>query len=64
MPSTDRQNMFDITPVCWPAFQPLVQFQQEQWQSLLLWQQSLLAIQQDLYDQWLSRCAGGARLDD
>ncbi|WP_418318187.1 hypothetical protein [Piscinibacter sakaiensis] len=47
-----------------PIFQQMLQFQQAQWLGLLSWQQSMLAMQSDLYDQWLSRCADAARLDD
>lgn len=64
MTSTNQPQGYDFSAVWWPAFEQMLQFQQQQWLSLLAWQESLLAMQNDLYDQWLSRCADGARLDD
>ncbi len=60
----DRQELDTPASAFWPGLPLLLQFQQQQWLGLLAWQQSMLTIQQDLYDQWLSRWADGARLDD
>lgn len=64
MASTDQQTLFHVAPYVGPVFQQMLEFQQQQLRSVMLWQQSLLAMQRDLYDQWSSVCAGGARLDD
>jgi hypothetical protein len=64
MTSDHRPNLFDSTQAVWPPFEQWLQFQQQQWQSLWMWHQSLLAIQRDFQDQWMSLWADGARLDD
>jgi hypothetical protein len=46
------------------ALQHLMHVQQIQLQTLLAWQRSLFAIQQDWFDRWSSRFAGAARIDD
>lgn len=64
MKSTERTDVFAVNAGFGPVFQQMLQFQQAQWQGLLSWQQAMLAMQRDLYDQWLSRWADAARLDD
>ena len=46
-----------------PWTQGLIQAQRVQWEALLSWQQSLTAIQQELWDEWTSRFAGGVPID-
>jgi hypothetical protein len=41
----------------------LVLMQQAQLDIVLTWQQSLAAIQQEVWDEWVSRWAGGVPLD-
>lgn len=37
--------------------------QRAQWEALVAWQQSVAAAQQELWDEWVSRWAGGVPLD-
>jgi hypothetical protein len=41
----------------------IVLIQQAQLDIMLTWQQSLAAIQQEIWDEWVSRWAGGVPID-
>jgi hypothetical protein len=37
--------------------------QSAQWQALTAWQQAVTSMQQELWDEWTARWAGGAPID-
>ncbi len=45
----------------WPMWWTLAQ---APWQALALWQQSVLAMQQEWWDEWVAHWAGGIPLGD
>lgn len=49
----------------WPDLtNAVLQAQQMQWQALSAWQQSIVKVQQEWWDEWRSRWGGGAPLGD
>lgn len=44
--------------------QNLFAIQRAQWDSLSAWQQAVAATQQEMWDEWVCRWAGGAPLGD
>ena len=54
------QPMLDLQNA---ILQGLMQAQQVQFQMLTAWQQPLAAVNQELWDQWISRFGGGVPLD-
>ncbi len=42
---------------------PWTDVQRMQWQTLLEWQNSMIAFQKDLWDQWACRYGGGVPID-
>ena len=54
------QPMFDLQNA---ILQGLMQAQQVQLQMLTAWQQPFAAVNQELWDQWISRFGGGVPLD-
>jgi hypothetical protein len=44
-------------------FDALLEFQRQQWDAVLRWQTLLLGMQQDAFDQWISRWGGGVPID-
>jgi hypothetical protein len=62
----DAQANFDAASAqLWPlAWAPsLLQLQRTQVDLLLLWQQQIVAMQQELVDQWTAHWAGGVPID-
>jgi hypothetical protein len=41
----------------------ILHVQRMQWEALATWQQSLAGLQQELWDEWVSRWAGGVPID-
>ena len=54
------QPMLDLQNA---ILQGLVQAQQAQLQMLTVWQQPFAAVNQELWDQWISRFGGGVPID-
>lgn len=61
--------MESTTPVVAP-FVPFTNFfdaitaaQRIQWQATMAWYQSVLNVQQELWDEWVCHCAGGVPID-
>ncbi|MEO8309560.1 MAG: hypothetical protein ABI520_00160 [Caldimonas sp.] len=48
-------------PAAWLG--PWAELQRVQWQAIVLFHNSLLAYQKELWEQWACRYAGGAPLD-
>jgi hypothetical protein len=42
----------------------MIDAQRNHWQAVLAWQGALAVINQELWDQWVSRFAGGAPIGD
>ena len=40
-----------------------LQAQRDQFESVMLWQQSFAGFYRDLWDRWIAHCAGGAPID-
>ena len=53
------------TGLIWPTFSldTFLRTQQAQWDAWNAWQQSLLAWNKDLWEQWACRFAGGVPID-
>ena len=52
-------------PAVWPTFMfdELLQAQRAQWDAFSAWQQSLLALSRDFWEQWTVRFTGGVPID-
>ena len=50
-----------VSPNAW--FAALLDLQRAQWDALERWQTLLLGMQQDAFDQWVSRWGGGVPID-
>jgi hypothetical protein len=52
-------------PAIWPTFMfdELLQAQRAQWVAFSAWQQSLLALSRDFWEQWTVRFTGGVPID-
>ncbi len=62
LPSRDGSFQLGTAPAA--AFlEGLVQAQRFQWEALNSWQQVLAAMNQELWDEWVCHCAGGAPID-
>jgi hypothetical protein len=57
-----RLPFIDIaSPADWAG--ALLEFQRGQWDALIRWQTLLLGLQQEAFDLWVSRFAGGVPID-
>lgn len=45
------------------GYAAMVHAQQQQWNALMAWQQTLAGMQQEMWDQWVSHWAGGVPID-
>jgi hypothetical protein len=52
-----------FTPTSSTWLGPWADVQRIQWQALLDWQNSMVALQKDLWEQWACRYGGGVPID-
>ncbi|MEO5695742.1 MAG: hypothetical protein ABIQ60_01250 [Burkholderiaceae bacterium] len=60
-----QPNGLNAAPFEWPIAlgQNLLEMQRLHWIAVASWQSSLTAVQQELWDQWISHWGGGVPID-
>ena len=62
-PAKGRPAAFDSTDESFSLMNPFFEAQRAQWEALMSWQQSWAKFNQDCWEQWAMRYAGGMPLD-